>query len=238
MKQGMRVVDADGHTMDPPSINEQYLDPTWRPELERHVSMQLVPGTLDPLRLEEQRHTKYAAFTDSGWDPKVVVRGLDGEGVDISVIYGPLYSMWADGMDPRFAAALARAYNRWLADYSTGSGGRILGAAPLPIQDIDLALAELDYCYDTLGIKAFWVRPNPVNGRVLGDRAYDRLYAALVERDAPLSLHEGMGAIMPTAGADRFHTWTELHSCCHPMEQQMAMLSLMLQGGLRPVSPA
>ncbi len=230
MKQGMRVVDADGHTMDPPAINERYLDQAWRPELERHVSMQLVPGTLDALRLQEQLHTKYAEFTDSGWDAKVLVKGLDVEGVDISVIYGPLYSMWADGMDHRFAAALARGYNRWLADYSADSGGRILGAAPLPIQDVDLALAELDHCYDTLGIKSFWVRPNPVNGRVLGDRAYDPLYAALQERDAPLSLHEGMGAIMPTAGADRFHTWTELHSCCHPMEQQMAMLSMMLQG--------
>ena len=116
--------------------------------------MQLVPGTLDALRLQEQLHTKYAEFTDRGWDAKVLVKGLDVEGVDISVIYGPLYSMWADGMDPRFAAALARAYNRWLADYSADSGGRILGAAPLPIQDLDLALAELDYCYDTLGIKA------------------------------------------------------------------------------------
>ena len=158
------------------------------------------------------------------------MKGLDVEGVDISVIYGPLYATWADGMDPRFSAALARAYNRWLADYSADSGRRILGAAPFPIQDLDLALAEVDYCYDILGIKAFWVRPNPVNGRMLGDRVYDRLYEALQERDAPLSLHEGMGAIMPTAGADRFHTWTELHSCCHPMEQQMAMLSMMMQG--------
>ena len=128
MKQGLRVVDADGHTMDPPAINEQYLDPKWRPELARHVSMQLVPGSLEALRLEEQLHTKYAEFTDSGWDARVLVKGLDVEGVDISVIYGPLYSMWADGMDPRFAAALARGYNRWLADYSADSGGRVQGA--------------------------------------------------------------------------------------------------------------
>jgi uncharacterized protein len=158
------------------------------------------------------------------------VYGLDTEGIDISVIYGPLYDMWPDGIDPAFAAAMARAYNRWLAEYSTESEGRILGAAPLPIQDVDLALTELEYAYDTLGIRAFWVRPNPIAGRVLGDRAYDRLYAALQERDAPLSLHEGMGALLPTAGADRFSSFTELHCCCHPMEQQMAMLSLMIGG--------
>ena len=59
MKQGLRVVDADGHTMNS-EIKEQYLDPKWRPELERHVMMQLVPGSLEALRLEEQLHSKDA----------------------------------------------------------------------------------------------------------------------------------------------------------------------------------
>jgi len=66
--------------------------------------------------------------------------------------------------------------------------------------------------------------------RMLGDAAYDPLYAALVERNAPLPLHEGMGAVLPSTGADRFSNFLTHHSCCHPMEQQMAMLSLISSG--------
>ena len=230
MKRGLRIVDADGHTMEPPDLYERYLDPAFRDRLGGHDPMHLAPGVLDALRFEEQLAGKYGEFSAAGFDAASIAHGLDVEGIDLTVIYGPLYMMWNDGIDPSFAAALCRAYNRWLADYAGESAGRITGAAPLPIQDVGLALAELEFAYDTLGIRAFWVRPNPVAGRVLGDRALDPLYAALEEHDVPLSLHEGMGALLPTAGADRFTSFTELHSCCHPMEQQMAMLSLMVGG--------
>jgi predicted TIM-barrel fold metal-dependent hydrolase len=230
MKGSLRIIDADGHTMEPPDLYERYIDPAFRHRLEGHTPMRLAPGVLEALRFQEQLDNKYSEFSQAGFEAAALVKGLDVEGIDVSVIYGPLYMMWLDGIDPGFSAALCRAYNRWLHDYSADSGGRIVGAAPLPIQDVRLAVAEFEYAYDELGIGAFWVRPNPVAGRVLGDRAYDPLYAALQERNAPLSLHEGMGAIVQTAGADRFTSFTELHACCHPMEQQMAMLSLMVDG--------
>ena len=231
MKDGYRVIDADGHTMEPPDLYDRYIDPAYRERLEGHPhGPNLPPGVLEALRFQERLDDKFAEFTAAGFDAASVVKALDVEGIDVSVIYGPLYIMWADGIDPEFAAALARAYNRWLADYTSDSAGRVVGAAPLPIQDVALACAELEYAYDTLGLRAFWVRPNPIAARVLGDRAYDPLYAALEERDAPLSLHEGSHSRLPAAGADRFTSWTQLHACCHPMEQQMAMLSLMVDG--------
>jgi predicted TIM-barrel fold metal-dependent hydrolase len=138
--------------------------------------------------------------------------------------------MWADRMDPALAAAMARGYNRWLAEYSEQSGGRITGAAPLPVYDLDLALREVRYAYDELGLRAFWMRPNPIDGRLAGDRYYDPLYAALEELDAPLSLHEGAGAALPSTGRDRFPTWIGFHAIVHPAEQMMALQSLILGG--------
>lgn len=154
---------------------------------------------------------------------------MDREGVDLSVTYDDLYATWVDGIDPALAAAMCRAYYRWIADFSEQSGGRVVGAAPLPIFDVDLAIEAIDDAWE-FGMRAFWVRPNPINGRLLGDPAYDPLYAALVDRNAPLSLHEGMGATLPSLGADRFSSFLTVHACCHPMEQQMAMLSLIADG--------
>ncbi len=40
---------------------------------------------------------------------------------------------WFEGIDPELQAAMARAYNRWGADMSEASGGRLLVSAPVPL---------------------------------------------------------------------------------------------------------
>jgi predicted TIM-barrel fold metal-dependent hydrolase len=151
-------------------------------------------------------------------------------GVDVSVIYGPGYDFWIEGIDPALAEAMARAYCLWLVEYQRDSRGRILGAAPLPIQDVSRAVAVLRHARHELGMRAFWCRPNLVQGRTLGDRAYDPLFEALCELDVALGLHGFMGSNLPAAGRDRFHRNVDLHVCEHPMELQMALLSLLVEG--------
>src|SRR5262249_26048969 len=136
-----------------------------------------------------------------------------------------------EGMDPELGAAIARAYSRWLAEYMAESSGRIVGAAPIPLHDVAVAVREVEYAYHELGIRAFWTRPNPVGGRMLGHHDFDAFYGLLEDLDAPLSLHEGSGSLMQNIGSERFRdTWLEQHACVHPMEQQLAMLSLIAQG--------
>jgi predicted TIM-barrel fold metal-dependent hydrolase len=146
------------------------------------------------------------------------------------VIYGPGYDLWIDGIDPKLAGAMARAYCRWLVDYQRDSDGRILGAAPLPIQDVGEAISVLRWARNELGMSAFWTRPNPINGRHLGDGAYDPLWAALQDLDVSLGLHGFMGTNLPAAGKDRFSRNVDLHVCEHPMELQMALLALLVEG--------
>ena len=240
MRDDLRIIDADGHTLEPGDLWQRYVDPAFRDRLQTPEQTvdgksfsRLQPSILEALRWgPEQIEERYGDIARNGFDAKSVVGALDVEGVDLSVVYGPLYTMWVDGLDPAMAAALCRAYNRWLADYSAESGGRVLGAGPLPLQDVNAAVEEARYAYEELGLRAFWVRPNPINGRVLGDPYYDPLYATLQEMDVPLSFHEGLGTVLPSAGADRFSSFLEWHSCAHPMEQQMAMLALIARGAL------
>ena len=99
--------------------------------------------------------------------------------------------------------------------------------ALVPTADVALAAAEAEHAA-TLGLPGVMVRPNPLYGRDLGDRAYDPLYDVLEEHDLTLSVHEGLGVLGPTIGRDRTETFALRHAMSHPMEQMAAMGSLML----------
>lgn len=158
--------------------------------------------------------------------------GMDAAGVGAALLM-PTYALYLcaiDGMAPPRAAAFARAYNNWLRDYCALAPRRLLGAGVLALHDPALALAELTRVA-AFGWRAIVLRPNPIAGRTLGDPAYEPLWAACVEHDLAVALHEGTHALVPTAGADRFHTRFALHACSHPMEQMMAFLALV-EGGV------
>lgn len=242
---GSGVIDADGHTFEPAGWLRQWMDPSLRNRIDvddaghtlavdGHPTMLHPPGALDALRFNPASVAeRFGDIAEEGFSAKAVVRALDTEGIDVTVIYGPLYECWIEGMDPVLACGIARAYSRWLSAYSTDSEGRIVGAAPIPLHDVDAAIAELHFAYDHLGLRAFWTRPNPVGGRMLGDPHFDPFFSALEELDAPLSFHEGSGSMMQNIGSERFHeTWLEQHACVHPMEQQLALASLIARGVL------
>jgi predicted TIM-barrel fold metal-dependent hydrolase len=106
----------------------------------------------------------------------------------------------------------------------------VLAAAPVPLADVPRAVDEVVYAWEKLGARCFWARPNPFGGRTLGDRTYDPLWEVLQDLGAAFATHEFMGLNGPSAGADRFESFVEWHSCVHPMEAQMAMLAMMARG--------
>jgi predicted TIM-barrel fold metal-dependent hydrolase len=253
MRDGLTVFDADAHTIDAVDLYDRYLDPAFRSRV-RRVENPLSPMPIyevdgvRTLQLAEGRSDlgnkeSYARWTPqtmeevfgeparNGWDARSVAAAIASQGVDVAMIYGPGYDIWIRDIDPALAAEMAKAYCRWLVDYREASGGRVIGAAPLPVQDVDRAVDVLRYAHDELGMRAFWCRPNAVPGRTLGDRAFDRLYAELAEREVPLGVHDFMGGVgLPAAGSDRFSGLVDQHCCEHPMEQQMAMLAMISQG--------
>jgi predicted TIM-barrel fold metal-dependent hydrolase len=79
-------------------------------------------------------------------------------------------------------------------------------------------------------VRCFWGRPNPFNHRTLGDRYFDPLWEILQDYDVPFATHEFMGLNGPSAGEDRFESFVEWHTCVHPMEAQMAMLAMIVNG--------
>ena len=251
MRDGYKVFDADAHVVEPKDIWERFLDAKFK---DRVSWAQPFPGmdrfrpatvdgrytqshkTLYGRQQEAVRWTteamteKYGEVVAKGFDGASVAESMKVEGVDLMVLYGPGYDMWIDGIDPELQAAMARAYNRWAEEMRETSGGRVLAAGPLPLNDVGRAVEEVRYAVEELGIRCFWARPNPFNHRTLGDRYFDPLYEILQDYDVPFATHEFMGLVGPSAGSDRFESFVEWHSCVHPMEAQMAMLSMIVNG--------
>jgi uncharacterized protein len=164
--------------------------------------------------------------------PEGQLRAMDRTGVDIAFLYPTLasYLLGQDDLDPRLGAAFARAYNTWLREYCSRDPARLRGVGLMSTHDPASLVEEVERVAG-FGWTAVVVRPNPVKGRVLGHPALGPFWAACERLSMAVAVHEGTHTRLPTAGADRFESRFALHACSHPMEQMMALLSL-IEGGV------
>jgi len=95
-------------------------------------------------------------------------------------------------IDERYAAA--RAHNRAMADFCSVDK-RLMGVALLPLDDVDLALAEIDHII-RLGLRAAWVPHRPCGGRSPGHNDLDPVWAMLADAKVPFMIHVGGGAML------------------------------------------
>ena len=127
------------------------------------------------------------------------------DGIDAAFLY-PSLGLFAGAVEePGLAAAMCRAYNRWLADYCKPYPDRLFGVAMLPMQSVDLAIEELRFAREKLGMRGGFLRPNPYHGKkMLSDPIYEPFWTMAEELDFSIGFHEGSTNAMPTVGVDRF----------------------------------
>src|SRR5207245_6609234 len=181
MYQDYRVIDADGHVLEPVDLWERYIDPEFRHQAPRGVGVlsvevlgHVLPDVPGGLPLEAPDYTtgpaaRYGFAARRNFDAVSQLEALDIEGIDVAVLYPSrgLYAASVDELPPRLAGAICRAYNRWLADFCACAPERLVGAAFVSLHDPGLAVAEAVYAVEQLGMRAVFIRPNPVNGRTI-----------------------------------------------------------------------
>lgn len=190
-----------------------------------------------PDELVEAFHTNTVSFYEeayrAGFDAASQVRAMDQQGIDVSFLYPSLGLgvVAIDGQDPALAYAINRAYNNWLADFCSYAPERLRPVALISLHRTDEAVRELQRAVLELGMRAVTVRPNPVGGRHIGHEEFEPFWAECERLDVAVGIHEGCHTRLPAAGSDRFTTHMAMHTCCHPMEQMMAFVSLF-EGGV------
>lgn len=216
MKQGLRVMDSDIHVLEPSAFWAEYLDPRFRDRAPKaggpgSVVLELegkpIPAFLDrperqrAWRLRMRRALAHGATNEQlkaaierrigGTHPEDMLSAMDAEGIDLAIVFRTLaaHVSTVDGLEPAFAAALCRAFNRWLCDFCKADPQRLKVGALVPLQDTDYAVQEARFAVHELGAVTLVLPSQPINGKAVYERSFDPLWAAAQEMDVAIAFH-------------------------------------------------
>lgn len=207
------AIDCDGHILEPPDLWETYLEPKYRDraikivtnddgyeclQFDGRLSKLSAPGFVgllgamgDPDHAPGPERTYLKGAPFGSMDPKERVRLLDQEGLAKSILYPTIGILWeAEVKDPELSAAYCRAYNRWIVDFCSDSGGRLIPIAHISLGDVDAAVEELKRAAEA-GCKGGFFLPFTWSGIAPGEAHYDRLWATAQELGVPMAVHPG-----------------------------------------------
>jgi predicted TIM-barrel fold metal-dependent hydrolase len=248
---GFRVFDSDLHVLEPPDLWTRYVDARFRDRvpvgLARHPGDLLLQHGGAPWGRAEhaaaaakprvghnfaENRRRFQPFDDAGWDGKSQLEAMDAEGVDLAVLFPSrgLFALSIPDLDPPLAAAMARAYNDWLAELIEADPTRMVGAAMISPFDVDDAVAETRRAVRELGFCSVFLRANLVAAHNWHDPYYDPLWAEIADLGVALGFHEATGSAGGQVGdrfADNPLMW---HVVSHPLDQMLAVVSFCCGG--------
>lgn len=262
--QGYTIIDSDGHVMEPWSLYAEYTEEPFREraralvERGNQVSAKTALNELQlgrywqerqrPLGAREQweitpgfelgkggRHLK--ARPKGGEEPGDTIQDLDMLGIDVFVAFATRATSLCGVGDPKFEAALVRAYNKWLRDFCAYAPKRLKGVAIAPIIDTDLMLEEIervakeDWCVGIATMGHY--------GNLLADHPrWYPLYEFAQANELPICFHSSgtdRPPYSPARGELGDNPWL-LHATGHPWGIQRAMAAA-IGGGVYDLFP-
>lgn len=237
------VIDADGHVQElnidwaariAPAVRDRapavIADQHGFPRLLAEGQLWPKPGGRGTGQAGGARSRKPAETTGM-WDPVRRLADMDLEGIDTAVLFGTsVFLSLPFFQDAELAAATARVYNDWLAEYCAADRRRLKGIALCPIQDPAATVAELRHAVEDLGFVGVAAPAQNSSGRNLDDPAYDPFYAEAARLGVPVCIHVGAGR--PAAAAERFSNPYMVHVVTHAFEVMIGALCIVAGGVL------
>lgn len=222
MSADLRFVDADGHVVEPPTELRDFAPPgyedrVWHVETDdagedwvvigdRRTAANVFAFSAAGGLPDDQREAvhrgelRYSEMRSGGWDRDTRLADMDAEGIERSVLYPTVLLSFQSQHPLDLVRAQCRAYNDWVSDHVSRSGGRLFAAAIVPHFDVAAAAEEIRRAAELPGIVAVHLRPNPTQDwKPLNDEVYDPLWAAASDTGLVVGFHPLMAADMPGA---------------------------------------
>jgi predicted TIM-barrel fold metal-dependent hydrolase len=257
----VQLIDADAHVNPPPAFWDDYLPSRLKgrgPRIEAGAASDdhdwiVFQGQRKPLMLatsvagQGANHRTLGRLEHlgvGGYEPSVRLADMDVDGVQQAVLFGggPLGTSDNDLFIESF-----QAYNRWLADFCSHDPKRLVGAAYLPMQDVQQSIGMLKDAARR-GLRAVNIPAFPMSAagntggggfaaQVLaltgdpdGPRQYDSaefdpFWQAAVDHDMAVTIH--LGARVARPGMP--------HAMVHSVMSKVCMaepISMMILGGV------
>jgi predicted TIM-barrel fold metal-dependent hydrolase len=203
-----QIFSADSHTMEPADLWVQRIDLGLRDRAPRVMTNHqdkkgsfffaegLTPFPVggafaagkDPKDLNANQTVGYEQARPSGWDPVERLKDQDIDGVEGEVLYTTLGMFLFHLKDLGLQWACFRAYNDWVAEFSSHAPKRLIGLGLIATQDVDEAVRELQRVAKK-GLRGVMMNAAPAGDLPYSDPHFDPLWAAAQDLNLPLSLH-------------------------------------------------
>ncbi|MGI9585976.1 MAG: amidohydrolase family protein [Acidimicrobiia bacterium] len=157
-------------------------------------------------------------------DPAARIDDMDRMGIDIQGLatFVSEYFYWAPGAA---AAESARIQNDNLAAIAAANPDRFVAmGATVPLQDMDLAIAELDRVVDDLGFKGLQIG-GTVDGHNLDEQRFRPFWEAVAAKGVPVILHPN-----GYPESERFDDYFLTNCIGNPLETSVAATRMIFSG--------
>ena len=208
----MKVIDADTHAVEPSSVwdflssRDEALRPSilhkqqgapihahfaGKPTREFWVIDNDLYGKHDPEFIAGHSNGEFGPGAITLEDVPARLADMDRQRVDAQVIFSSLF-LNIRCARPRAELALTRAYNRWLADRCSGSGGRLKWIFVPSLNNPEKTVRDMRVFRDQGAVGVLF---RGLEGdRFLDHADFDPVYSAAVDLDLPICVHIGHGS--------------------------------------------
>jgi len=202
----LRAIDADAH-IDETEQTWDYLEDCDRqfkpisfdltegepigPNDGRRHRVWLISGNARLRRFRNDQATGTTRETRELLDVDARLRHMDKLGIEVQALY-PTTFLHSVTERPEVELALCKAYNRWLANRTASSGGRLRWVAQAPVLSMDKVADEVRFAKDH-GACGVMKKGVECGHRAAGDPYFYPLYEIANEVDLPICVHQGSG---------------------------------------------
>jgi aminocarboxymuconate-semialdehyde decarboxylase len=150
---------------------------------------------------------------------------LEAAGMNMGVLQ-PTQTMFFYWAESTAAAELTRMVNEYCAQEVRKHAKHFLGLATIPLQDVDLAVKELTYAVQELGLKGVVTGSN-VNGQGFDQQQFLPFFEKVEALDVPIFIHPNN-----PAGIERVRDYYLANFLAYPLESAITAAQLVFGGVL------